>query len=126
MLKTCSNSCTNTVPLQPPLKGLLPKESEEEAAAAEEEVGVMVGEEEAEVAPITTIIIIIDDDLMGAIIIVGKTTAIIAEPPVPRPPDEVRILQIIYVGVLITVVCDVAHVIGIDIGITIIPTGNLR
>ena len=124
MLKTCSNSCTNTAPLQPPLKGL-PKESEEEAAAEEEEVGVMV--EAAVVAPITTIIIIIDDDPMGAIIIVGKTTAIIAEPPVPRPPDEVRILQIIYVGVLITVVCDVAHVIGIDIGITIIPpTGNLR
>ena len=65
---------------------------------------------------------------MGAIITTdGKTTEIIAEPPDPRPPDEVRILQIIYVGVLITdLVCDVAHVIGIDIGITIILTGNLR
>ena len=75
-----------------------------------------------------TIIIIIEDDPTEAIIItVGKTTAIIAEPPDPRPPDEVRILQIIYVGVLIMdLVYDVAHVIGIDIGITIILTGNLR
>ena len=74
-----------------------------------------------------TIIIIIEDDPMEAIIItVGKTIVIIAEPPDPRPPEEVRILRIIYVGVLIMVVCDVAHVIGIDIGITIIPKGNLR
>ena len=73
---------------------------------------------------IITIIIIIEDDPMGAIITVGKMTAIIAEPPDPRPPDEVRILQIIYVGVLIMEVCDVAHVIGIDIGTITIPTGN--
>ena len=72
-----------------------------------------------------TIIIIIEDDPTEAIIItVGKTIVIIAEPPDPRPPEEVRILRIIYVGVLIMGVCDVAHVIGIDIGTITIPTGN--
>ena len=74
---------------------------------------------------IITIIIIIEDDPMEAIIItVGKTIVIIAEPPDPRPPEEVRILRIIYVGVLIMGVCDVAHDIGIDIGTITIPTEN--